>query len=565
MKNALLTLLGILMLALGFACTSKTDTPPPVPAVYSISGTTNLPGTAIAVEKKTDTGTFVSVTGTTTGPTGAFVVSNLQPGTYRLTPMYDKYTFSPASRIAVVENASVTGMDFVGTPVSAKTYSVSGHVSGAPGAIITWSTGTDFVIVDVNGDYVIPRLQNGTYIVYVTLSGYIFVPANKIITVNGADITGVNFSGSATPPSAFSISGTVSGAVVAGVKMTLEPTGRTTTTAADGTYRFSNVYNGNYVVTPSYNGQTFFPVSTLVSVINKDESGINFSTTAPPPQLSTGKLLYAGVQGSIYAIWENDLATGYKNALATSPSTMESIVPLRSGVKCAYRDASGVWILTLPHLGQLLAMPVGYTEAPGYPSTTIGSFDMSPRGDFAAVTLQSTTGKKDIFLIQTNTTMFWVQVTNDGLNSSPVIAAVDVSNTIVTVLFIKNGTEIWKQTMDVNTSAPTGPATLFASNVKDSARPMSINADYTKLAFTKNVGGVSHITVVSLTGGVEVDLGAGSDPYWDLSGSGKILYHATDGTLWVINADGTGKIQVPTPSNPAALSAGSVVFGPAGL
>ena len=445
------------------------------------------------------------------------------------------------------------------------TYKISGSVTGAPAGVSILATPDNIPTkTAADGSYAITGLPNGTYTISASLAGYTFSPEKWTVTVNGKDATGINFTGTAISPTTSSISGTVSGSVVAGVTMTLTPGNIATHTAADGTYRFINVPNGPATVTPSLEGETFSPTHADVVVSGADITGVNFSGTTPPVTLDTGKLLYPcllpGSTG-VYGIWSNDLSTGTKILVEASTAIPDGLIPLRIK-KCAYRDTSGIWILSLPTGGLFLAIPVGYTEAPGYLSTTIGSFDVSPHADFAAVVLKNGTGKKDIFLVKTDASTQWTQVTTSGVNTSPVIGAADATN--ATVLFIKNGNEVWKQVVALNGTTAADSATLFVSGVMDSVRPLSVSADYTMLAFMKSVGGAPHIFVVPLAGGPPSDLGAGSDPHWALDGSNKILYHTADNNLWVMSADGMGKMQVPAQTNPAPLNTGGVVFGPPG-
>ena len=157
----------------------------------------------------------------------------------------------------------------------------------------------------------------------------------------------------------------------------------------------------------------------------------------------------------------------------------------------------------------------------------------------------------------------YVRVTDDPeADSQPVILGVDAVSGNVTVGWVRNGTEGRKQVVDPATGLLIGPQTVFANNVMPGIRTMSVNSTYTHLAYMKNVGGVSHIVVVPLAGGAEVDLGGGSDPYWSLDGSNLIMFN--DGVaLFAMNPDGTGKVSVPIPSNLVGPIA-KVVFGPAG-
>jgi hypothetical protein len=77
--------------------------------------------------------------------------------------------------------------------------SISGTITGASGATVTLSgSATGTTTADPStGVYTFGSLANGSYTVTPSLSGYSFTPANLPVTISGANITGVNFSGSA--------------------------------------------------------------------------------------------------------------------------------------------------------------------------------------------------------------------------------------------------------------------------------------------------------------------------------------------------------------------------------
>ena len=84
------------------------------------------------------------------------------------------------------------------------TYSLSGTVTlsgtGLQGVTMTLNTSTT-VTTDSNGNYSFTGLANGSYTVTPGKSGYTFSPVNSTQTVNGANVTDVNFTASTTTAS----------------------------------------------------------------------------------------------------------------------------------------------------------------------------------------------------------------------------------------------------------------------------------------------------------------------------------------------------------------------------
>ena len=79
----------------------------------------------------------------------------------------------------------------------ASTYSISGTISGAGGSGATVNlsgTSTATITADASGNYTFTGLANGSYTVTPEQAGFTFTPASQAITVNNANVTGVNFS-----------------------------------------------------------------------------------------------------------------------------------------------------------------------------------------------------------------------------------------------------------------------------------------------------------------------------------------------------------------------------------
>jgi len=71
---------------------------------------------------------------------------------------------------------------------------ISGN-AGVANAVINYTgTSSGSVNADAAGNFVIPGLSNGTYVVTPTLAGYTFSPASQTATIIGKNITAVNFS-----------------------------------------------------------------------------------------------------------------------------------------------------------------------------------------------------------------------------------------------------------------------------------------------------------------------------------------------------------------------------------
>src|SRR5581483_11640967 len=174
--------------------------------------------------------------------------------------------------------------------------------------------------VAAGGTYTFSSLKNGSYTVTPTQPGYTFSPISAPVTVNGANVSGVNFTGSVITAGSYSISGKVSGSAAT---LTLSGTSSgTTTVAAGGTYTFSGLANGSYVVSPSETGYSFSPSTALETVNNANITGVNFTATALPPTVTlswtastspniSGYNVYRGtVSGGPYSLISSSLVAG---------------------------------------------------------------------------------------------------------------------------------------------------------------------------------------------------------------------------------------------------------------
>jgi hypothetical protein len=170
-------------------------------------------------------------------------------------------------------------------PVVLTTFGISGRVQSQngnpiPNVTMTLSgAATRTTTTDANGNYSFTGFNDGTFTVTPSKTGFTFTPVNRTVTINNADVTGVNFTG----PRTYSISGAVTtrnrrrGNPVPGVTMTLTGAANAVvTTNNQGNYTFNGLLNGNYTVTPTMTGRTFTPTNRAVTVNGNNVTGVNF-------------------------------------------------------------------------------------------------------------------------------------------------------------------------------------------------------------------------------------------------------------------------------------------------
>ncbi len=253
-------------------------TPPP-PQAYSISGAV----TPIAG----GSGTTVTLTGATSATqtadsSGNYTFTGLASGAYTVTPSRVGYTFSPNSLGATINGANVTGINFA---AAAQTFSISGTISptvGGSGATVALSgAASASTIADSSGRYSFSGLANGTYAITPSHAGYTFSPGTQAATVNGANISGINFSATVQNGSTYSISGTISPTTGGNGAMVTLSGAASGNTIADGlgNYTFAALANGTYTVTPTKTGYTFSPVNGSATVNGANVTSVNFTAS----------------------------------------------------------------------------------------------------------------------------------------------------------------------------------------------------------------------------------------------------------------------------------------------
>jgi inhibitor of cysteine peptidase len=274
-------------------------------AVTGSAGTHSISGAVVTAGGGGIEGVKLTVTGATTGSVftdtdGHYSLTGLTDGSYAVTPAKTGFTFTPGSISTTVDGADITGQNF-----STSTYLISGTVTSAGGGAMQGVTvslsglNTASTTTDANGYYSFQVTENGNYAVAASKAGYSFTPSSLSVTLDSADVPGRDFTADT-----YSISGTImaGGAALSGVTVTLSGTASATaTTDSDGYYSFPVTLKGVYVVTPSKTGYSFSVTSTSATIGTSDVTGLDFTavTYSISGTVTSGGSALAGVTVSL--------------------------------------------------------------------------------------------------------------------------------------------------------------------------------------------------------------------------------------------------------------------------
>jgi hypothetical protein len=157
---------------------------------------------------------------------GKYTFRGLTDGTYTITPSKTGVTFSPSTQKVTVAGANVTAVNFTAAP----TFRLSGTISppsvGSGTVVQLQGTKAGTANADKNGNYDFDGFPNGSYTVTPQRAGYVFSPVNRSVTIKGANVSSVNFTGTpgiAKDTLVFTDQGSASSKVISPVFSTSSP------------------------------------------------------------------------------------------------------------------------------------------------------------------------------------------------------------------------------------------------------------------------------------------------------------------------------------------------------
>lgn len=186
--------------------------------------------------------------------------------------------------VSIIFAVFISGCGGGGGAPAAASNSISGKVVGANGVVINL-TGAAIANTTsgASGDYKFPVVSNGLSTVTPSKTGFIFTPTSVAESMRGPAIAGVNFEATANAAQTYCLTGTVNGAVVAGVMITLNGDNNGATwTDASGNYGFCGLVRGQYAATAALPGYAFTPPNIIVIGAAGSSASNNFTSAVPP-------------------------------------------------------------------------------------------------------------------------------------------------------------------------------------------------------------------------------------------------------------------------------------------
>ena len=229
----------------------------------------------------------------------------------------------------------------------ASAYVIQGYVKNSTGGGLSgWSvnlTGTTSASTTSSGTgFYSFVVNNGTYTVTPTKSGWTCSPVSRTTTISGASVTLGDFACSSTP-STYSVQGYVknsSGAGLSGWTVNLSgAASSSTTTGSSGLYNFPGLANGSYTVAPSKSGWTCSPLSRNTTISGSSVTLGDFVCTQNPSSSIQGYV--KNDTGGGLSGWTVNLSGAASSSTTTGSSGLYNFPGLANGSYTVTPSKSG--------------------------------------------------------------------------------------------------------------------------------------------------------------------------------------------------------------------------------
>ncbi len=218
---------------------------------------------------------------TATNTAGGFRFSDLDCGSYTIAAEADG--FASAQQSITISDGEETRMDLVLEP-GEDSYYITGTITGDltdPVSLVLTGDKNTRATTRADGTFSLGPVPPGTYRLAPQASGYRFFPISRTVTVGDQSLSDILFTAS---PSLFAqLSGLITGETRAGVIIRATgPKNQATVSDENGSFTFTSLPPGTYVIRPVSTGAVFDPPQREVTLSDTNPPTVRFSQKETP-------------------------------------------------------------------------------------------------------------------------------------------------------------------------------------------------------------------------------------------------------------------------------------------
>jgi RHS repeat-associated protein len=236
----------------------------------------------------------------TSGSDGTFTISNVAPGTYTLTITKANYasTTTAAFSVSAQQDYSLGDVSISALP-AVISGTITNSITSAPvsGATVLVTGTSNSTTTSANGTFTLSQ-GAGTYTLTVSATGYITkVTTSFTVTAGQQYNSGTTAIDPGATVSGFVVNGS-SGAAIAGALVTLDGSGKSAMTAADGSFTITNVAAGTYTLTVTKSTFSVFTTAPFTVAVGQNYSAGTISLSALPATIR-GTIVNSATQAPV--------------------------------------------------------------------------------------------------------------------------------------------------------------------------------------------------------------------------------------------------------------------------